>query len=74
MIQTRTKIQMKTRLIHDPTEAGPVPGAVKASLAVLAELESVSILEAIRVRESTLTVFMEKILQSRPSSHWGINE
>ena len=51
-----------------------MPDAVKASLAVLAELESVSILEAIRVRESTLTVFMEKILQSRPSSHWGINE
>ena len=61
-------------LIHDPTEVEPVPGAVKASLAVLAELESASILEAIRVRESTLTVFMEKILQSRPSSHWGINE
>lgn len=61
-------------LIHGPTEVEPVPGAVKASLAVLAELESASILEAIRVRESTLTVFMEKILQSRPSSHWGINE
>jgi hypothetical protein len=51
-----------------------VPGAVKASLAVLAELETASILEAIRVRESTLTVVMVKILQSRPSSHWGINK
>jgi hypothetical protein len=61
-------------LIPDPTEVEPVPCAVKASLAVLAELESVSILEAIRVRESTLTVLMERILQSRPSSHWGINE
>jgi len=65
---------MKTRLIHDPTEVEPVPDAVKGSVAVLAKLESVSILEAIRARESTLTVFMEKILQSRPSSHWGINE
>jgi len=61
-------------LIHDPTAVEPVPGAVKASLAVLAELESASILEVIRVRESTLTIVMEKILQSRPSSHWGINE
>jgi hypothetical protein len=61
-------------LIHDPTEVEPVPGAVKAAATVVAELNSASILEAIRVRESTLTVFMEKILQSRPSSHWGINE
>jgi hypothetical protein len=65
---------MKIRLIHDPTEVEPVPDAVKGSVAVLAELNSASILEAIRVRESTLTVVMERILQSRPSSHWGINE
>ena len=48
--------------------------AAKASEAVVAGLELASILEAIRVRASTLTPVMEKILQSRPSSHWGINE
>jgi len=52
----------------DPAEA---PGAVKASVATVAELDSVSILEAIRLRESTL---MENTFRSRPSSHWGLND
>jgi hypothetical protein len=42
--------------------------------AVVALLESAPNLEAIQVRAATLTPVMEKILQSRPSSHWGINE
>ena len=61
-------------LIPDRTEVVPVPDAVKAAVTVVAELNSASILEAIRVRESTLTAVMERILQSRPPTHWGINE
>jgi len=55
----------------DPTEGEPVPDAVTASVATVAELDSVSILEAIRLRESTL---MENTFRSRPSSHWGLND
>ncbi|SPE58662.1 hypothetical protein SBV1_2780003 [Verrucomicrobia bacterium] len=58
----------------DATEMELVLGAVKASVAAVAELDSASTLEAIRVRESTLTDVMEKILEFRPSFHWGINE
>ncbi|SPE60413.1 hypothetical protein SBV1_410102 [Verrucomicrobia bacterium] len=48
-----------------------MPDAVTASVATVAELDSVSILEAIRLRESTL---MENTFRSRPSSHWGLND
>jgi hypothetical protein len=61
-------------VIPNEAELELMLGAAKASEAVVAGLELASILEAIHVRASTLTPVMEKILQSRPSSHWGINE
>jgi hypothetical protein len=61
-------------LIADPAELELRPEAAKAPEAVMAEPTPASILEPIRVRESTLTPVMERILQFRPSSHWGINE
>lgn len=61
-------------LIPSSAELGRVSDAAKASAGVVAELDSASILEAIRVRVSTLTPVMEEILHFRPSSHWGINE
>ena len=61
-------------LIPDSAEAEPTPEAAEASEAVSADLNSASILETIRVRELTLTPVMKEILQSQPSSHWGINE
>ena len=61
-------------LIPDPAELEFMPDAAEASEAVGADLNSTSILEIIRVRELTPTPLMEKIIQFRPSSHWGINE
>ena len=61
-------------LIPDPVGLELVPDAAEAADAVSADLNSISILETIRVRELTRTSVLEEILQSRPSSHWGINE
>jgi hypothetical protein len=61
-------------LIPDPSELELTPDAMEASAVASADLNSPSAFETIRVRELTLTLFMEEILQSRPSSHWGINE
>jgi hypothetical protein len=61
-------------LIPDPSELELTPDATEASEAVNADLNSTSVFETIRVRELTLTLVMKEILQSRPSSHWGINE
>ena len=60
--------------IPDRAELELTPDATEASEAAIADLNSASILETIRVRELTLTPFMKGILQSSPSSHWGINE
>jgi hypothetical protein len=51
-----------------------MPDGVGASESMVAELNSASILETIKVRESTLTTVMENIHQFRGSSRWGINE
>ena len=56
-------------LIPDPAELKLMPAAPKASEAVVAELNSASILEAIQVRESTLTPIVEKFLRFQPFSH-----
>ncbi|HEV2392288.1 MAG TPA: hypothetical protein VG146_07990 [Verrucomicrobiae bacterium] len=61
-------------LIPSSAESGLVSDGAKASGAVVAELDSASILEAIQVRASALTPVMEAILHFRPSFHWGINE
>ena len=60
--------------IPDRAELELTPDATEASEAVSADLNSTSVFETIRVRELTLTLVMKEILQSRPSSHWGINE
>ena len=60
--------------ISEPAELELIPGATEASAAVIADLNSASIFETIRVRELALTPVMKEILQARPSSHWGINE
>jgi hypothetical protein len=64
---------MDTLILHS-AELELVSDAAKVSEAVLAGLELASILEAIQIRTLTLTPVKEKILYSRPSSHWGINE
>jgi hypothetical protein len=51
-----------------------LPEAVKSCEAIVAVLDSGSILEAIQIRASTLTPVSEEVLRFRPSSHWGINE
>jgi hypothetical protein len=61
-------------LIPYSAELGLVPDAAKVSEAMVADLDSASLLEAIQVRASTLTPVIEEILHFRPSSHWGINE
>jgi hypothetical protein len=61
-------------LIPDPVGLELVPDAAEAADAVSADLNSASILETIRVRELMRTSVLEDILQSRASSHWGINE
>jgi hypothetical protein len=61
-------------LIPEPADLEVVPDAAKTAGALVAKLDSTFTLEAIQVRASTITPFMEDILQFRPSSHWGINE
>jgi hypothetical protein len=61
-------------LIPEPTGLEPSPDTAKAVEALVAEMDSVAILAAIQARASTLTPVMEKILQFRPPSHFGINE
>ena len=61
-------------LISKLAEPKLLPDSAKASEAALAALNSAAILEAIRVRASTITPEIEKTFQFRPSSHWGINE
>ena len=61
-------------LIPDPSELELTPDATEASEAASANLNSASVSETIRVRELTLTRVMKEMLQSQPSSHWGINE
>jgi hypothetical protein len=61
-------------LIPDPARLELTPDVVNAVEALVAEIDTTAILAAIQSRESTLTPVMEKILQFRPSSHWGLNE
>jgi hypothetical protein len=68
------RVDLMHPLIPDPAELELMLDAAKGSEAVVAELDSAFMLEAIPVPESTLTPVMEKILQTRPSSCWGINE
>lgn len=62
------------RPIPDLVELKLLPDTAKAVEALVAEMDSVTILGVIQARVSTLTPVMEKILQLRPPSHFGINE
>jgi hypothetical protein len=61
-------------LIPDPTGQESIPEVAKEVEVLVAQLDSASTLEAIQARELTTMRFEEKILQIRPSSHWGLNE
>jgi hypothetical protein len=61
-------------LISDPAELELMPDVANVVQALVAEMDSAAILEAIQARASTLTLVMENILQFQPSFHWGINE
>ena len=61
-------------LIPDSVGLELVTDAAEPADAVGADLNSTSILEAIRVRELTQISVLQDNLQSRASSHWGINE
>ena len=61
-------------LIPDPVGLELVPDAAEPADAVSVDLNSTAILEAIRVRELTQMSVLQDNLQSRASSHWGINE
>jgi hypothetical protein len=61
-------------LIADPAGLELTPDVENAVTALVAEIDSAAILEAIQTREFTLTPIMQKILQFRPPSRWGINE
>jgi len=59
---------------YAPTELELTPDLVNAVEALVAEMDSAATCETLQARESTLTPVMQKILNFRPSSHWGINE
>jgi hypothetical protein len=61
-------------LASDAAELELTPDLANAVEAILAEMDSTATRDALQARESTLTPVMEKILQFRPPSCWGINE
>jgi len=61
-------------LIADPDGLELTPDVENAVAALVAEIDSTATLEAIQMRESTLTPILQKILQLRPPCRWGINE
>ena len=61
-------------LDSDAAELELPPDLANAVEALLAEMDSAATSDALQARESTITPVIEKILQFRPPSHWGINE
>jgi len=61
-------------LIPDPAGLELTLDVVNAVEALVAEMDSASILEAIQARESTLTPVLENLFHLRPPSHFGIDE
>ena len=61
-------------LIPDPAGFELLPDAVKATEAIMAGLDTVSILETNQASASTLVPVAEEPCRFRPSSRWGINE
>jgi hypothetical protein len=60
--------------VANPAELKPAPDVANPVDALLAEMDSAAILQAIQAREATVMSVMEKTLQIRPTSHWGLNE
>jgi hypothetical protein len=60
--------------IPDPAGLELTPDVMNAVAALVAEMDSTAIVEAIQIRALTLTPVMEKMLSFRPPSHFGINE
>jgi hypothetical protein len=61
-------------LASDAAELELTPDLANAVEGLMAEMDSAATWEALQARESTLTPVIEKILEFRPPSHWGINE
>ena len=61
-------------LDSDAAELELTPDLANTVEALVAEMDSAVTWDALQARESTLTPVMEKILQFRPPSRWGINE
>ena len=61
-------------VISKPADPELMPDVENAVALLVAEIDSLAVLEAIQVRASTLTPVLEKILEFRPPSHFGINE
>ena len=61
-------------LIFKPAELKPTPEAKNPIEALVAEMDSAAVLKAIQVPKATIVSIVEKPLQIRPTSHWGINE
>jgi hypothetical protein len=61
-------------LNSDAAELELTPDLTNAVEVLVAEMDSAAAWDALQARESTLTPVMEKILQFRPPSRWGINE
>jgi len=60
--------------ISKPDELKPTPDLTTVVDALVAEMDSAAIVKAIEVREATAMSLVEKPLQIRPTSHWGLNE
>ena len=60
--------------IPKPAELKPAPDLTTVVDALVAEMDSAAILKAIQAREETVMSVVEKTLQIRPTSHWGLNE
>ena len=61
-------------LIPDPAGLELTPDVANVVEALVAEMDSTAISEAIQTRETALTPVMAIILEVRPPSHFGINE
>ena len=61
-------------LDSDAAELELTPDLANAVEALVAEMDSDVTRDTLKARESILTPVMQKILQFRPPSGWGINE
>jgi hypothetical protein len=74
MYQCRLAYELMNALDSDAAELELTSDLANTVEALAAEIDSAAAWDALQARESTVTQVMEKILQFRPPSHWGINE